>query len=57
MSDDKLSKELTNKAIFRKVDVKTAFFEITCMRVEVMEDNIGGSILFARNKGHVVSLF
>lgn len=53
---DKLSKELTNKSIFRKVEVTTAFFEMTCMRVEIMENNIGGSILFAKDKGHVVSL-
>lgn len=55
-SKDELSVKLTNKPIGRETEVTTPFYKIKGIRIEITEDNIGGTILFAKNKGHVVSL-
>jgi len=55
-SDDEIAQKLTGNIIERKVKVDSPFGKMTCMKIQVMQGDKSGSLLFQSGQGHVMSL-
>ncbi|MFN3195324.1 MAG: hypothetical protein ACE364_05175 [Chlorobiota bacterium] len=55
-SDDIIAQKITGNIIERKVKVDSPFGKMTCMKIQVMQGDRSGSLLFKSGQGHVMSL-
>jgi len=55
-SDDEIAQKLTGNIIERKVKVDSPFGKMTCLKIQVMQGDKSGSLLFQIGQGHVMSL-